>query len=811
MTKAGLTKIRHGFIMSNNPLLTKTAADAFCRGDYQAALSLYREAGNKYGNHLFQANIDICLKRIKLDTLASTNLDYASNFNKTRVNTQIDAMTNELGIKGKVRAIGYDSECIKINLTEAKPILFKIDVTDCDHISIAPFIFSNSKIAPSESAVICFRFIEGDGTEKSLLHPECSHSKKYPNYLYHGEMRGAISLNIPENIALLEVLTIRWKAHPDQDIAILSEITIFKTKGKDGRLSKWQAPGFKIPEQECNKEALEVYSILDEFSDWAFSYDLNLIRITPENWKTQIETGSGELLLVESAWMGNNSNWQFALTNPKNDRHSDLLNAISLCKLKGIPTIFWNKEDPPNFDKFIDIATKFDYVFTTDINCIPLYQKRCGHNRIYPLPFFAQPKIHNPVGKTETNDLNIAFAGTWYAKKHMERCELAPVLFDTAIERGLVIFNRMSDWTRDDTYDFPSKYRSSVVSKISYKEMLSAHKMFKIFLNINSVIDSPTMFSRRIFEVLASSTPVISTESIGLREMFKDIVPIVTNKTEANKALDDLLDNPFLRKKTGHQGYRLVMQNHTCLKRIEYICSKSGVKYNGNKELKVTWAVPTNRPEHIHFIVDNFKRQSYKNIELIVALNSDRFDINHVRNSFHQFANAKIIQLPESATLGEVLNATIDQSSGDVWMKIDDDNIYMDNFTSDMLLPYNYTKANIVGKGSYFAYLEEADETILRFPNNDNKYVTFCSGSALAVKRSVFSHTLFPSQSVGEDTVWMKECLAMGETFYSPDIFNYVVVRRKNLSSHTWKANPEQIKKNSIVVGKGLCLDIIAA
>ncbi|WP_371858334.1 glycosyltransferase, partial [Pseudomonas sp. FW215-L1] len=50
--------------------------------------------------------------------------------------------------------------------------------------------------------------------------------------------------------------------------------------------------------------------------------------------------------------------------------------------------------------------------------------------------------------------------------------------------------------------------------------MLSAYRSFKIFLNVNSVTSSPSMCARRIFEIAASGTAVVSTESAALRNFF---------------------------------------------------------------------------------------------------------------------------------------------------------------------------------------------------------------------------------------------------------------------------------------------------
>ncbi|MGJ7461882.1 hypothetical protein ACR80S_12345 [Halomonas sp. MA07-2] len=47
-----------------NPPLTRRAAEAFNRGDYEDAYNLYLQAARLYGEALFRANIVLCEKRI---------------------------------------------------------------------------------------------------------------------------------------------------------------------------------------------------------------------------------------------------------------------------------------------------------------------------------------------------------------------------------------------------------------------------------------------------------------------------------------------------------------------------------------------------------------------------------------------------------------------------------------------------------------------------------------------------------------------------------------------------------------------------
>ena len=589
--------------------------------------------------------------------------------------------------------------------------------------------------------------------------------------------------------------TILIKPWAEFNIRILNKVTM-------NTHSIWDIDGFELPESKINKDGLLIASICDTFTEYSLKYDLNLVPVLRTGWKEQLNQNKFDLLLVESAWDGNNGDWKYALTNPEGKAYKELKKVIAAFKAKKIKTIFYNKEDSPNYDTFIHVAKLFDIVATSDINCIEQYKKDCNHNNVFVMPFAAQPKIHNPIGKVEPVGNDIAFAGTWYKNKHQERTVEMPMLLDPASKFKLSIFNRQSHWTADDSYDFPAKYKPFLHDKVAYEEMLSIHKMFKVILNTNSVNDSNSMFSRRVFEVLASSTPIVSTVSPGVRKLFPNIVPVVTNHEEAATEIELLLKDDTLRKKIGHLGYREVMNHHTVKKRFNDLFLSIGI--GGEKEViaKVCLAIPTNRIENLKYIRENVERQNYKNLEAIVILNNDKFVLSEVEKYFKDLKFVKIIQIPEKESLGICLNESIKLCTAKYWFKMDDDDKYYKNYVSDTLLAFKYTDAKIVGKRSYHVHLEANDELVLRFPGNEHKYSEFVAGATMAIDCTIFDTIKFEDRSEGEDSTFMKVCRAEGYKIYSADSFNYVTVRKEDKSEHTWSITDQEIQNSSSQVSK---------
>ena len=541
-----------------------------------------------------------------------------------------------------------------------------------------------------------------------------------------------------------------------------------------------------LPISEARADGHPVAAILDTFTEYSLRHEVNLLLMSPKHWRAQIEKTRPVLLLVESAWRGNNGGWRNRIVRYEDVEDNPLSELLQYCRSDGIPTAFWNKEDPPHFDNFLSAAKEFDFVFTSDADCVPRYRKALGHDRIYVLPFAAQPRLHNPSREKGWPNYPVCFPGSWVPGRYPERAETLRYLLDPAIPHGLHIFDR--NLTRTDfgpSYRFPDRYREAIKGTLTYEEMLTAYRCYDVLLNVNTVTESPTMFARRVFESLACGTPVISSESVGMSRMLGEHVRVTRSMEETANHLQELLGDEEARVREGHLAYRHVHENHTYRRRMDEVFRRVGIRPLVSKQPSVSVLMPTMRPESVVRCLENFTKQAYPNKELILILNNAEFDLDAIRRYTDPIPNVRVIHVDGRTTLGDCLNRGVEAASGKYIAKMDDDDHYGERYLSDHVLAASFSDAEIVGKGFYFIYFEATDTTALVEMAMEHTFTSIVLGATLLVRADVIKETPFESISLKEDTNFQRTAARAGCRIYAADRFNYVRIRMRQLSSHS--------------------------
>lgn len=555
----------------------------------------------------------------------------------------------------------------------------------------------------------------------------------------------------------------------------------------------------RIPDREPRRADLTVGVILDDFSSAAFSFEWNLLHLRRDQWLQQLAHTQIDFLFVESAWNGNQGSWKYQLTGTSGPK-PEFLELMKWCRQRSIPTVFWNKEDPPHYEDFLDAARQFDVVFTSDSDRIPFYKEDLGHDRVAALPFAAQPAIHNPIRVGEgRHSRGVAFAGMYFAHKYPERRQQMDLLLNAARDAAamsgpsLEIFSRQLGG--DSNYQFPVPFNENVVGSLDYGRMLTAYRAYKVFLNVNSVVDSPSMCARRIFEITASGTPVVSTPSAAIGRFFApDEVLVAETRVQGAHQIRMLARSPELNDRVVHRGQRRIWSENTYAHRAEAIVSSALPNSSQTVALPTVSAlVPTIRPHQLEQVFATVGSQLGVEIELVLLTHGFEVTPSRAKALAKKYGvrQYKVLTQTRDVSLGQCLNLCVEAASGAVLTKMDDDDYYGPNYMADLLYALDYSKADVVGKHAHHMHFVSSKATVLRMPHKEHKYSRFVMGPTITARREVFEAHPFEALNRGEDTAFLKAVTTAGGSIYAADRFNFCQMRQAE--GHTWDVSDDEL------------------
>lgn len=554
-------------------------------------------------------------------------------------------------------------------------------------------------------------------------------------------------------------------------------------------------------------------TLLDPISELNWAGDFWGKRFVRARAQQQADQEDYDFVLMESVWRGHQDDWLYAMTSPElKHTHAQALVALlehlrsAKTKVADKPIVMINKEDPLHYDKFLPIMKYADHIFTTDSNMVEAYRRDTDALTVTAMPFAANMTLTNPVGRVREPQENVCFAGSYYSEGHEERTRQMDFMLAPIISFKGAIYDRMS--VHDNPrYHFPDRFRSYIRPAVGFHEMAKLYRRFRVFLNVNTITTSPTMMARRVYELLASGTPVVSAPSRALEEQFSGIVPVATTAAEAEAEVGRLLSDERHWWKTSQKGIREVALKHQYRHRGALI---QKIALGQQVDLRPPLAsiiMSTKRWTYLDRIVENLSRQVHPRMELIFSLR-DSWPAEKVAELEKRLANLpnverlKILTFPETASLGAKLNAAVAEAQGEFVAKMDDDDWYFPNYLQDMILTFDFSGADLAGKWSFPVWLEGEDKLILRNPDHEHKLQTpFVAGPTFVARKSWLEKLPFEDRSQGEDTDLIRRSLAAGGKLYSADHFNFIQFRAADTGHHTWQADAELFLRTGRLVG----------
>lgn len=568
--------------MSSNRSTVRDAFTAFQRGEYQSALCIYRELAERLGASCFEANIRLCERRLSV-------LDKPSDF-------LVHQQAKQLGKSAAKTQSPFGNDQVTQPLELQDTLTWSdFNVKSGDDLAIkAAVMYQTKKEQKNRSAVMVITAFEDSGKELGIPCGTLSKSsqlKGYYKYLSctNGQVSELHSFKVPLGMVRIKVGFCRFHATANDRI-VLDHLSIEAKTSAKAQMAfvppSAQAAELSIlgwPEYPPNGKPY-VIGIMDEFTTGCFEEDLNLIQPRPDNWYALAEKYKPTLFFIESAWKGNFGSWQYRVADYANKPGPEVAHICEYAKTKGIPTVFWNKEDPVHHEKFMCSAKLVDHIFTTDASMCSSYREKTGNANAHALPFAAQPSLHKPAPLAGRKPRS-CFAGSWYGNRHELRGQAMRWLLDAGNRYGMDIYDRNFG---TGNFVFPDEYQQGIKGSLPYKQLCDEYSRYRVFLNVNSVTESPTMFSRRVFELLACGTPVVSTYARGIDELFDSkAVWLVNSAKEADEAIHTLMTDDVEWRRRSLAGIREVFARHTYAHRINEMFERIGLENRLPVDLQV--------------------------------------------------------------------------------------------------------------------------------------------------------------------------------------------------------------------------------
>ena len=330
-----------------------------------------------------------------------------------------------------------------------------------------------------------------------------------------------------------------------------------------------------------------------------------------------------DVLLLVSTWRGIDDESWVGLSGKRHMKRKLFEEVLPFFRERDIPVVFYSKEDPPNYERFLPFAQQSDYIFTSAAEMIPSYERDCpGAKSIEVLPFGINPINHSPIGSQNGAIQSIVpFAGSWFNHKYEQRGRWGSGILDAVMASrfyNLLIFDRNSH-IDSSKYRFPNRYARAITPSIDHQSLLDMQRLVDVSVNLNSVQGSSSMYANRAIELQAQGTFVLSNYNVGINSRYPH-VHISNGFTDTLATLDSLSETQI--REIQAAGIRSVFSNELAIMRVAKILETVGLSADVS-----TPRVAVIKHSNDEGLSEDIDAQTYGNIrEVVDARDIDTLD-----------------------------------------------------------------------------------------------------------------------------------------------------------------------------------------
>lgn len=537
-----------------------------------------------------------------------------------------------------------------------------------------------------------------------------SHSKSFLNYKYLEKAEDGYKAEIiyPAGVDNAELTLYSFNITGEHEFD--TSVNVCKQPRGESSLSKFAYENIlelaaALPDSNGSRHHQKINATVGIIADiymYNFYKDVfsEVVYLAPDNIKEVLRRYDFDLIIYSTCWKGiNNEEWRGLKFREK--PINALEEILKYCKERKVTTIFQSIEDPSNYDYFLPIAIKFDYIFTSDTDCIDKYIADCSHDRVYYGEYGANPQLNNPIGSRRFIENAVFFAGS-YPARYQERCQDMNIVMDSVVAtKGSLVIADRNYTSTDNSVAFPVKFSGNIFPPIDHSLLQKVHKLFRHNLNFNSIKNSPTMCAMRVYELQAQGCNLISNYADSVFNKFPNVR---TLPKEADLSFDLAANETWYEYYMRIYALRNVMTDKTSFDVVRTMMECIGyTKLEDCPPAKIALICqPEITDEQVRLFI---QQQSYQAVTPVVLQSVDSWNEFCLKNDISYF-----IWFNSSFQYGRY-------------------------FLQDLLNGFKYTDQDYITKGSYFY------DNVLH-KGIEHEYTSICRGGAL---------TLFSAKNISPD------------------------------------------------------------
>jgi hypothetical protein len=316
---------------------------------------------------------------------------------------------------------------------------------------------------------------------------------------------------------------------------------------------------------------LKVAAIVDRHLASALDDACRLITFRPDNWPWVLANERPDLVLVESAWRGNDGAWQYQVPEYTHPDAVGLAELLEWCRDRSIPSVFWDTKGEHHVPRFLAAAKGCAAVCTVDPAAAGRWRAHGLEARLVPLGF---PLLHGGTG--DHGRAGVAMFVYPSIRHSREEADQLSLLVDAGRGHDLLLCAEQEAPDGSATV-LPAAWAALAQPWHGYRVRLAELRRRKVLLSGPSWDYPRGTLSPGVIDAIACGCAVISTPNDQLTALLGDAVPIVSDAEGARDELERLLGDEDERAATAAKAALALASDHGYRRRLEQLARVAGL------------------------------------------------------------------------------------------------------------------------------------------------------------------------------------------------------------------------------------------